>query len=476
MFASVPWRLGLRCYSSGCRTSSILALLHDKPINQTVKVNGWVKGIRRQKERIFVDVDDGSCSQKLQVVLPSGKRSVNLGFHASVSATGILHSSSHKGQDVEMVTDEIQVIGGAVQEEYPFKSRQLHPPEYVRKFPHLRARTNSFSSLLRVRSQAKMAIQEYFRKEGFINIDTPVLTTNDCEGGGETFSVRLFNSNTTEERTANDSSYFGQEAHLSVSGQLHLEAIACGLSKVYNFNPAFRAENSHTRRHLAEFWMAEAEEAFLCGTEGLSLLMDRIEGLIKTSIQTVIDVQEEDVLYHWKSNESTEELVKGALCQPFVRLPYAEAMKLLQDKSHFFQTQPLPRGDLGKEHELFLTKHLGNIPVFVTHWPREIKAFYMCADENDPQLVMAVDLLLPDIGEVAGGGLREHCPSRLHQRLQQLHLLDKLDWYLDLRRLGGSTPTGGFGIGFERFLQFILGIGNIKDTIPFPRWAKHCSC
>ncbi|XP_042238100.1 probable asparagine--tRNA ligase, mitochondrial isoform X2 [Homarus americanus] len=431
-------RLGLwptlRCYSSSCRSGRISAILRDKPLHQTIKVNGWVKAIRRQKERTFLDVDDGSCCQKLQV------------------------------------------IGEPIEETYPFKARKVHPPDYVRQFPHLRARTNSFSSLLRVRSQTKLAIQQYFNSEGFVNIDTPIITVNDCEGGGEVFSVQCLDPDNTGPGKTQDSPYFGQETYLSVSGQLHLEAMVSGLSKVYNFNPAFRAENSQTRRHLAEFWMVEAEEAFLSGTEGLHSLMDRIEGVIKTSMETVIDVQQEDVALYWRNNNKTEELIKNALNQQFVRLPYCEAMKLLQQHSHLFQTKPSPGSNLGKEHELFLTKHLGDVPVFVSDWPRVTKAFYMCSQEEDPEMVLAVDLLLPQVGEVAGGGLREYRVPLLHRRLQQCQLLDKLGWYLDLRRLGGGTPSGGFGFGLERFLQFLLGISNIKDTIPFPRWMNHCLC
>ncbi|KAG7159996.1 Asparagine--tRNA ligase-like [Homarus americanus] len=357
---------------------------------------GWVKAIRRQKERTFLDVDDGSCCQKLQVVLPSEKKPPALGFHSSVTVSGILSLSSHKGQEVELVANDVQVIGEPIEETYPFKARKVHPPDYVRQFPHLRARTNSFSSLLRVRSQTKLAIQQYFNSEGFVNIDTPIITVNDCEGGGEVFSVQCLDPDNTGPGKTQDSPYFGQETYLSVSGQLHLEAMVSGLSKVYNFNPAFRAENSQTRRHLAEFWMVEAEEAFLSGTEGLHSLMDRIEGVIKTSMETVIDVQQEDVALYWRNNNKTE--------------------------------------------------------------------------------VLAVDLLLPQVGEVAGGGLREYRVPLLHRRLQQCQLLDKLGWYLDLRRLGGGTPSGGFGFGLERFLQFLLGISNIKDTIPFPRWMNHCLC
>lgn len=465
----------LRKYSSTSRIYDIKSLLKNQSINQKISVNGWVKGIRKQKELSFIDINDGSSSQKLQIVVPTEKIPPGVGYHTSVSALGTLQASQHKGQSVELITEVIELIGGPQIENYPFKARKRHPQDYVRQFLHLRARTNTFSSMLRVRSQAKLAMQEYFNKEHFINIDTPILTANDCEGGGEVFLVQPLFAEVGSQASLS-TKYFGHPAYLTVSGQLHLEAMASGLSKVYNFNPAFRAENSQTRRHLAEFWMVEAEEAFLSGPEGLQKLMNRIEDLLKTSLQCVLDKSEEDVSTHWKQNECTEELVKTALSQPFIRMTYDEAMTLLQENSQHFQTKPTLGDDLGKEHELFLTKHAGNRPVFVTDWPKKTKAFYMRPRDDNSDVVLGVDLLLPGIGEVAGGGLREDRPQILRKELDSRGLIDNLQWYLDLRTFGGGAPSGGFGIGFERLLLFVLGVDNIKDVIPFPRWGKHCSC
>ncbi|KAK3851596.1 hypothetical protein Pcinc_041771 [Petrolisthes cinctipes] len=458
----------------------VVALLQDQPLHQTVTVKGWVKGMRRQKERTFLDIDDGSCYKKLQVVLNSDQRPATLGYHSAVSATGILQPSTHPSQEVELLAEEIEVVDVGMQGDYPFKARQTHPPDYTRRFPHLRPRTNSFASLLRVRSQMKAAIQHYFEREGFINVDTPILTTNDCEGGGEVFMVQHLmaeqQSKGSSEGKVQDS-YFKQPAYLTVSGQLHLEAVANGLSKVYNFSPAFRSENSQTRRHLAEFWMVEAEEAFLVGREGMEALLGRLEGLVKEVMTEVLEVTSQDVQAHWQRNQGTEEAVRSALDKPFSRVSYAEALDILSGAPDLPPVSP--GQDLAREHELYLTNTLGHTPVLLTDWPLTIKPFYMSACEDDSSLALAVDLLVPGVGEVAGGGLREHHLPTLQGRLpppQHHHNNNSLQWYLDLRALGGGVPTGGFGIGVERLLQFLLGIHNIKDTLPFPRWAHHCPC
>lgn len=455
-------------------SNNIASILRRKPFDERIKVKGWVKAIRRQKEFTFVDVNDGSSLQNLQVVLSSTKRPSNLGFHSSLSTSGVLRPSFHKGQDVELLADEIEVEGDPDFETYPFKARTKYSPEYVRQYPHLRARTN-FSAMLRVRSQTKLAIQEYFSESGFINIDTPILTSNDCEGAGEVFTVEALTRRKRED-SASDSQFFSQPVYLTVSGQLHLEAMASGLSKVYNFSPTFRAENSQTRRHLSEFWMVEAEEAFLSGADGFQSLKERIESLIKSTIRSVLEKQEDDLSYYWKQNEDTEKFVQNTLYQSFAHLQYHEAMEILMGNSHVFKMKPVQGGDLGKEHELFLANYMGNIPVFVTDWPLEIKAFYMGAKEEDPSLVYGLDLLFPGVGEVVGGGLREYRLPVLQQRLEKRNLLKSLNWYADLRKFSGRSPSGGFGLGFERLLLFLLGISNIKDTIPFPRWSKHCTC
>ncbi|XP_068240081.1 asparaginyl-tRNA synthetase-like [Palaemon carinicauda] len=455
--------------------TSISKILKRRPLEERFRIKGWVKAIRRHKEFTFLDLNDGSCTQSLQVVVPAEKKPDSLSYHSSLFSSGVLRTCSHKGQDIEFLADEIQVIGENNLKNYPFKARTKSTPDYVRQFLHLRGRTN-FSSLLRVRSQAKLAIHNYFTSEEFINIDTPILTSNDCEGAGEVFLVEALKSEEKNSQSSSDGMFFNHPIYLTVSGQLHLETMVSGLCKVYNFSPAFRAENSLSRRHLSEFWMVEAEEAFLKGSEGFECLTERVESLIKSTTQYLLDRQEEDIFYHWKQNQDTETLVRSSLEKDFGHLPYSEAIRILKANSDNFKTQPVDGENLGKEHELFLTKHMGNIPVFVTDWPKKIKAFYMCSKEEDPNLVYGLDLLFPNVGEVAGGGLREHDFFALQNRLREHKLTKSLDWYLDLRKFNGRVPSGGFGLGFERYLLFLLGIHNIKDVIPFPRWTKHCPC
>ncbi|XP_064099115.1 asparaginyl-tRNA synthetase-like [Macrobrachium nipponense] len=464
----------VRHYSS-VNTTVISKIFKKKPVNERLQLKGWVKALRRHKEFTFIDVNDGSCSRSLQVVLPSEKRPESLGYHSSLFTSGVLRTCSHKGQDIELLAEEIQVIGENNLENYPFKARTKSTPDYVRQHLHLRGRTN-FSSLLRVRSQAKMAIHNYFTSEDFINIDTPLLTGNDCEGAGEVFFVETPTSNKENSESSPHAKFFNHPVYLTVSGQLHLEAMVSGLSRVYNFNPAFRAENSQSRRHLSEFWMVEAEEGFLKGSSGFQSLTERVESLIKYTTQYVLDRQEEDIFYCWKQNQDTEKVVRASLQKQFGLLPYSEAIEILKANSHNFKRQPVQGEDLGREHELYLTKHMGNIPVFVIDWPKKIKAFYMCPQEEDPNLVYGLDLLFPNVGEVVGGGLREHNFLALQNRLQEHNLKESLNWYLDLRRFNGRISSGGFGLGFERYLLFLLGTANIKDVIPFPRWSKHCLC
>ncbi|CAL4085814.1 unnamed protein product [Meganyctiphanes norvegica] len=457
------------------QSSRISGILQSKTLDDNIQIQGWVKAIRKQKEITFIDVGDGSSHQNLQVIVPTSKLPNGLGFHSCVSAAGILKSSDHPNQEVELIAQQVKLHGATNQTEYPFKARKKHTLDYIRQHVHYRSRTNTFSSLLRVRSQAKYHIQDYFNQEGFHIVDTPILTSNDCEGGSEVFVVQPGPEKSKSSFQSEDKSYFNKPVYLTVSGQLHLEAMASGLSKVYNFNPAFRAENSQSRRHLCEFWMVEAEESFLQGLEGLQALMNRIEDLLKHTMRKIVELQPEDIFFHWKQNPETENLVKLALEQKFLRINYQEAMNILLANNSSFKTKADYGKDLGKEHELFLTQSLGNIPIFVTDWPKDTKAFYMATREDQPNTALGVDLLLPGVGEVAGGGLREYRTAVLEKKLIMLDLQNSLDWYLDLRR-NGCAPSGGFGLGFERFLQFLLGTPNIKDTIPFPRWAKHCSC
>ncbi|XP_045128451.1 probable asparagine--tRNA ligase, mitochondrial isoform X2 [Portunus trituberculatus] len=451
----------------------IAYLLRDKPTERRVEVNGWVKAVRRQKERTFFDLDDGSCVRKLQVVVPSSQRPPGLSFHAAVMARGTLQPSTHPAQEVELLADQVEVVSGVVDKPYPLQARHTHPPHHLREHPHLRPRDTTFAATLRVRSQARLSLHQYFDRHGFTCVDTPLLTTNDCEGGGEVFSVQHQVTSAPKSATGGQvKDYFDLPTHLTVSGQLHLEAAASGLSKVYTFNPAFRADNSQTRHHLAEFWMVEVEEAFVGGAEGLEGLADRVEGVVKACVEEVVEKKQEDVAFHWRNCEGRENLIHRTLSQPFTRMTHQEAVDtLIRHAPRLSVPPPTPHDDLRKEHEAFLTSHAGS-PVLVTHWPKDVKAFYMATEEGRPDVALALDLLLPQVGEVAGGGVREPSVDRLQDRLAG-DTRGGLDWYLELRGVGGA-PSGGFGLGFERLVQFILGVRNIKDVVLFPRSPGRC--
>ncbi|XP_070554005.1 asparaginyl-tRNA synthetase-like isoform X3 [Ptychodera flava] len=401
----------------------------------------------------------------------------DLTYGSSVEIEGTLVPSTHKGQRVEVKAEKVQVIGPCNHEEYPFKVKTRHSLDYIRQYSHLRCRTNVFGALLRVRNAATMAIHSYFQDNDFVLINTPIITSNDCEGAGELFQVEPTNKvQSTEIEPNNDSNnasenFFGKPAYLTVSGQLHLEVMASALSKVYTFGPTFRAENSQTRRHLAEFYMVEAEIAF---TQGLEDIMQVMEGCVKRAAQRTLDKCSEDVELFFKYIAPNQRKILNVILQkPFVRLSYTDAIQILQKKKGKFKFPTEWGCDLQSEHENYLVQHCGDTPVFVTDYPACIKPFYARENQDDPATVAAVDLLVPGVGELFGGSLREERLDILQEKLQKFGLKEEYDWYLDLRR-HGSVSHGGFGMGFERFLQCILGIDNIKDTIPFPRFPHSC--
>ncbi|GLV35193.1 Asparaginyl-tRNA synthetase mitochondrial [Carabus blaptoides fortunei] len=352
---------------------------------------------------------------------------------------------------------------------YPFAPRKSYPPEYIRKYLHLRARTKKFASVLRVRDAATKAVHDYFNSEGYFNIHTPILTSNDCEGAGEVFSVRPENKSLLKDMikdgVSEDEAYFDSKIYLTVSGQLHLEAMAHGLEKVYTFGPTFRAENSKSRLHLSEFYMIEAETAFI---SELGDVMTVIEKLVKYVTESVANKCADDIVC---VSESANVNLSW-LNKPFVTLTYDEALSILDKNLNKLSSGVNKEEGLAKEHEIFLVNHCGNVPTFVINWPKQIKPFYMKQCSDDASKVAALDLLAPNVGEIAGGSLRENEYNFLKNKLPCRN--SELDWYLELRKFG-SVPTGGFGMGFERYLQLILQMNNIKDTIPFPRWPHNCS-
>ncbi|XP_065268278.1 asparaginyl-tRNA synthetase isoform X7 [Emys orbicularis] len=365
---------------------------------------------------------------------------------------------------------EAQEVAGDIKvQTFPFKPRERQPLEYSRQFPHLRCRTNTLSSLLRVRSEATAAIHSFFKDNGYVHVHTPIITSNDCEGAGELFHVRT--SNKVQEPGEN-SHFFNVPAFLTVSGQLHLEVMAGAFTQVFAFGPTFRAENSQSRRHLAEFYMVEAEMSF---TESLQDVIQVMEDLFKTATSIVLSRCPQDVeLFHKYVSPAQKGRLEQMLKNKFITISYTEAVEILKRAPQTFTFQPKWGSDLQTEHEKYLVKHCGEVPVFVVNYPYDLKPFYMRDNEDGPQhTVAAVDLLVPGIGELCGGSLREERLHFLQSRLERLGLADAYQWYLDLRQFG-SAPHGGFGMGFERYLQCILGVDNIKDVMPFPRFPHSC--
>ncbi|XP_008493432.1 probable asparagine--tRNA ligase, mitochondrial isoform X1 [Calypte anna] len=444
------------------------ALVAQEPAGE-VKVQGWVRSVRRQKEVLFLHINDGSSLENLQVVADPSLENRDLTFGSAVEVQGKLVKSPHRMQNMELKAETIHVVGPCDTLSFPLKVKERHPLEYVRQFPHLRCRTNTLSSLLRIRSEATAAIHSFFQDNGYVHIHTPIITSNDCEGAGELFQIETSNeAKESEEKTH----FFNVPAFLTVSGQLHLEVMAGAFTHVFTFGPTFRAEDSQSRRHLAEFYMVEAELSF---TESLQDVMQVMEDLLKTTTNRVLSKCPRDVeLFHKYIAPAQKDRLEQMLKNKFVTISYNEAVEILKQAPQTFTFKPEWGCDLQREHEKYLVKHCGEVPVFVLNYPYDLKPFYMRDNEDGPQhTVAAVDLLVPGIGELCGGSLREERLPLLQSRLQRLGLTDAYQWYLDLRKFG-SVPHGGFGMGFERYLQYILGVDNIKDVIPFPRFSHSC--
>ncbi|CAG9782325.1 unnamed protein product [Diatraea saccharalis] len=442
-------------------SSQIISILEKPNINDVTEVKGWVKNLRIQKELIFADVSDGSCNKKLQVVIPKNLSTDTLSYGSSIYVTGQL-SKSPRGQ-LELVADTLKVIGRCVVAEgYPFNPRTTHTSDYIRQYLHLRSRTNYMSAILRIRNAVTMLIYDFFHSRNFINIHTPILTSNDCEGAGEVFKVQPDCETTVKammkEGRDNDAVYFGSKTFLTVSGQLHLEAICRGMGNVYTLGPTFRAENSRSRLHLSEFYMLEAELAFCDKLEQLQIV---VEKLLKHIFTKIRDTNEADLYLIDKENNKLPSWIDKS----FIIITYEEAKNLLNKKD-----LTVTKEGINKEQELALIEYCGGVPVFVVEWPKEMKSFYMRECQDDNTKVDAFDLLTPITGEVVGGSLREDNYNKLKAKLPS----EQLNWYVELRKFG-NIPTGGFGLGLERLLQVLCKISNIKDTIPFPRWPHNCN-
>lgn len=460
---------GLRRCASLPRALRVREALRVPEPVERVKVQGWVRSVRSQKEVLFLHVNDGSSLESLQIVADPSLENRDLTFGSAVEVQGKLVKSPHKMQNMELKAETIRVVGPCNALLFPLKTRERHPLEYVRQFPHLRCRNNTLGSLLRIRSEATASIHSFFQDNGYVHIHTPIITSNDCEGAGELFQIGVSNE---AKDSAEKTHFFNVPAFLTVSGQLHLEVMAGAFTHVFTFGPTFRAENSQSRRHLAEFYMVEAELSF---TESLQDIMQVMEDLLKTVTSTVLSKCPRDVeLFQKYIAPAQKGRLEQMLKNKFVTISYSEAMEILKQASQAFTFKPEWGCDLQTEHEKYLVEHCGEVPVFVINYPYDLKPFYMRDNEDGPQhTVAAVDLLVPGVGELCGGSLREERLPFLESRLQRLGLTDTYQWYLDLRKFG-SVPHGGFGMGFERYLQYILGVDNIKDVIPFPRFSHSC--
>jgi asparaginyl-tRNA synthetase len=451
----------------------IAEILRSGQPDESLLVQGWVRTKRESKGFAFIEVNDGSSLANLQVVinqdLPDYEailKKLNTG--AAIETTGVLVASLGKGQRIELKAESVKVFGEADPDTYPLQKKR-HSFEFLRTIGHLRSRTNSFGAVFRVRNACSTAIHQFFQQRGFLWVHTPIITASDCEGAGELFSVTsldLKNIPRTENQAVDYSQdFFAKPTYLTVSGQLEAEVMAMAFSNVYTFGPTFRAENSNTSRHLAEFWMVEPEMAF-CDLEGD---MDLAEAFLKHIFKYVLETCPEDMeFFNERIDKSVLATAENIINNQFERLTYTEAIKLLEKADVKFE-YPVSWGlDLQSEHERYLAEQLFKKPAIVTDYPAQIKAFYMRLND-DEKTVRAMDILAPKIGEIVGGSQREERLEVLERRVLAQGLKpEDLWWYLDLRRYG-SVPHAGFGLGFERLVQFMTGIGNIRDVIPFPR-------
>jgi len=469
----------------------IVELLSKKNLNKNHFVNGWIKTFRGNR---FISINDGSTSKNLQCVIEyeiineTVLKKINTG--ASISIYGKLIESQGEGQKFEIKVDELKIIGESDPDNYPIQPKK-HSLEFLREKAHLRIRTSTFSSVMRIRSALALAIHEFFQKKKFFYINTPIITGSDAEGAGEMFRVStldpispILNDNNKIDYSKD---FFGKETNLTVSGQLEAESYALGLGEVYTFGPTFRAENSNTSRHLAEFWMIEPEMAFY----NLEKNMDLAEEFIISILKKIVKNCSEDLIFlndrqiKENKNKPTQERnsmnliekINFVVKNKFKRVSYTEAFNILKKSSKNKKKKfKFPIGNWGmdfqSEHERFLVEKHFKCPVIVFNYPLQIKSFYMRLND-DKKTVSAMDILFPGIGEIVGGSQREERLNILKRRMKELNIEEKeLWWYLELRKFG-SAPHSGFGLGFERLVQFVTGMNNIRDVIPFPRTPQN---
>lgn len=476
--------------------TKIKELLEKGSAGESVTVMGWVRTFRNNQ---FIALNDGSTNQNIQVVASLGDFSEDLlrriTTGASLKITGELVASVGKGQSIEIKATTIEVLGDSDAEKYPLQPKK-HSLEFLREIAHLRFRTNTFGSVFRIRHALAFAVHQFFNERGFIYLHTPIITASDAEGAGETFRVTTLPMDGTAPKTASGAidyaaDFFGKSTNLTVSGQLEGELGAMAFAEIYTFGPTFRAENSNTARHLAEFWMIEPEMAFYDLEDNMNLA----EQFIRYLIQYVMDHHADDLAFldqrlaeeeKQKPQQERAEMgllekLRFVLDNPFERITYTEAIQILLDspayKKKKFKYEVAWGIDMQSEHERYLVEKHFKRPVIVTNYPAKIKAFYMRQDEGceaGRETVAAMDILAPGIGEIVGGSQREERLSKLEERMHAMHIpAEEMSWYLDTRRFG-TVPHAGFGLGFERMVQFVTGMTNIRDVIAFARTPRNC--
>lgn len=456
--------------------TKIVDLLQMKTFGEIVNVKGWVRTKRGSKTVNFIALNDGSCVYNLQIVVDVAHFDIELlkqiTTGACISVNGKLVESQGQGQKSEIHATEIELLGTADPNVYPLQKKG-HSLEFLREIAHLRPRTNVFGAVFRIRHNMAMAIHTYFHEKGFFYFHTPLITASDCEGAGQMFQVttkNLYNLKMDAKGSIDYSDdFFGKQASLTVSGQLEGELAAMALGAIYTFGPTFRAENSNTPRHLAEFWMIEPEVAFNDIEDNMCLAEDFIKYCVRWALDNCYD----DLVYlaNYNKDEELVERLRFVVDNDFVRLPYTKGIEILEEavkNGHKFEFPVFWGCDLASEHERFLVEDHFKKPVILTDYPKEIKAFYMKQNE-DGKTVRAMDVLFPKIGEIIGGSEREADYEKLLSRIEELNIpMKDMWWYLDTRRFG-TAPHSGFGLGFERLLLFVTGMQNIRDVIPFPR-------
>ena len=450
--------------------------LKTSPVGSEIEVRGWIRTRRDSKQGFsFVELNDGSSMANLQVVIDASVPGYELAIKdlttgASIAAAGELKESPGKGQRVELHAKSLTLLGTADAQDYPLQKKR-HSFEFLREIAHLRPRTNTFGAIARVRNAVSAAIHEFFQSRGFVYIQTPIITTSDCEGAGEMFQVTTLDLGRLAKSQKDvdfGQDFFGRRASLTVSGQLEAEIFACSVGDCYTFGPTFRAENSNTTRHLAEFWMIEPEMPFYELDDNMRLA----EEFIRTVVRQVLEKCPEDMtFFNERIDNSVLATLKNITEHDFIRVPYTEAIEILKSSGQKFEYPADWGRDLQSEHERYLTETHFKQPIILYNYPRSIKPFYMRVND-DGKTVRAMDVLVPRVGEIIGGSQREERLDMLVERMRECKLNpDDYWWYVDLRKYG-SVPHSGFGLGLERLIQLMTGMTNIRDCIPFPRTPK----